>query len=104
MPNPIRLKALNNAKAYFRKKATQRQRISLAKVGEKAPRHIVELPEPPIRLEVGDWIVLHETLLGGKWVKGRGLRVSDYRAKFDDNPEKGDNDFNDAIVTFQTDT
>jgi hypothetical protein len=101
MPNPVRLIALDNSKAHFKKNATQRQRISLTKVGETAPRHIVELPEPAIPLEVGEWLVLHETFYGGRWVRGLGRNDGAYQAEFDDNPQgAGDNDYNDAVVTF----
>ena len=102
MPNPITLLALDNSQAQFARNASQRQRISLTKEGSSAPQHIVELDSNPIPIETGRWSVLHETLFQGNWVKGRGRRDSDYRAVFDDNPNGGDSDFNDAIVEFAT--
>lgn len=105
MPNPVRLLALDGAKVWSERNASQQQRISLTKDGESKPRHVFEVPNTStIPLETGYWWVLHETVFNGQWMKGLGRNNGDYRAEFDDNPYgQGDNDYNDAIVRFLTD-
>ena len=104
MPNPVKVLAVDNAKVWSSKRATQAQRFLLTKDGEDKPRHIFEVPnKPAFSIDNGWWWVLHETKLGGRWVKGRGRSASDYKAEFDDNPTGGDNDFNDAVIWFRTD-
>ena len=101
--NPLTLEAkFPKTKVYWSRNASQNQRIVLQKGDKEIVKDLAKGNNEPITIEKGTWTVTHYTTSKSKpsWHKGRGRSPDDQRAEFDDNPIKGDNDFNDAVVQF----